>query len=236
MSKRNVMLKMVLILVVALFLPLSARAGDLATVEVIGYSPDGFHFAFEQYGYQDGSGFPYCEIFFIDVDENSWAEKPVRVMVMEEQDIEGIRRQARTKAMPVLRKLGLDRAETGTVVFKVKEGDGYFLEDRPKSANIKLSGDTYELRVTETNLAATDDDIFGPAQSLKLKLTFGSGGSVVLQDDNGSVPSSRGQARNYSIYRVLRNQAAESYVVILAYHLPDFEGPGTRFMAVSFSQ
>ena len=157
-------------------------------------------------------------------------------MVQEEQDIDGIRRQARTKAMPLLRKLGLDRAEPGTVVFKVNQGDSYFLEERPKSASIKLSDDNFKLQITEKNVTGSDDDIFGPAQSLKLELFFGAGGSIVLQDDKGSVPSSRGQARNYSVYRVLKNEAAESYVVLIAYDLPDFEGPGTRFMAVSFSQ
>ena len=44
----------------------SAAAGDTASLSVLGYSPDGKVFAFEEYGIFDGSGFPYSNIYFID--------------------------------------------------------------------------------------------------------------------------------------------------------------------------
>ena len=49
-----------------------AWAGDYASRHVIGFSADGRYFAFEQYGAQDGSGFPYAEIFIIDTQADSW--------------------------------------------------------------------------------------------------------------------------------------------------------------------
>src|SRR5690606_36811639 len=41
-----------------------AFAGDTASLDVLGYSPDGKVFAFEEYGIADGSGFPYSNIYF----------------------------------------------------------------------------------------------------------------------------------------------------------------------------
>ncbi|MBZ9963064.1 DUF2259 domain-containing protein [Mesorhizobium sp. B292B1B] len=36
----------------------AARAGDVAELEILGFTKDGGVFAFEEYGVQDGSGFP----------------------------------------------------------------------------------------------------------------------------------------------------------------------------------
>lgn len=55
-------------------------AGDYAFERVIGYSSDGRYFAFEEYGVQDGSGFPYSHIFVIDLETDTFApQTPVRV-------------------------------------------------------------------------------------------------------------------------------------------------------------
>ena len=57
-----------------------AAAGDLARPEVIGFSADGRYVALEEYGAQDGSGFPFASIFVIDVAANDWVGgSPVRV-------------------------------------------------------------------------------------------------------------------------------------------------------------
>ncbi|TIL61031.1 MAG: hypothetical protein E5Y89_28055, partial [Mesorhizobium sp.] len=38
----------------------TAGAGDVAELEILGFSKDGGVFAFEEYGVQDGSGYPYA--------------------------------------------------------------------------------------------------------------------------------------------------------------------------------
>jgi hypothetical protein len=53
-------------MIVALFMgawPLVAQAGDAAKLDILGFSKDGGVFAFEEYGVQDGSGFPYANRF-----------------------------------------------------------------------------------------------------------------------------------------------------------------------------
>ena len=69
-------------LALSLCLPLAAQAGDRAQFNPLGYSGDGRYFAFEQFGIQDGSGFPYSEIFLIDLDTDRFAGgSPFRVRI-----------------------------------------------------------------------------------------------------------------------------------------------------------
>jgi len=52
---------------------IAAQAGDYAERRIIGFSANGKYFAFQQFGVQDGSGFPYSEIFIINTDTDTWA-------------------------------------------------------------------------------------------------------------------------------------------------------------------
>src|SRR5690554_5413879 len=97
-------------LLAALLLPAAAIAGDRALAEFIGYSTDGRYFAFEKYGIQDGSGFPYSNIYFIDLPADAWLSgTPVRVRIdSEEARLADARAQARGQAAARLDDLGID--------------------------------------------------------------------------------------------------------------------------------
>ena len=45
----------------------TASAGDMASLDILGYSRDGSVFAFEEFGVFDGSGGAYSNIYFIDI-------------------------------------------------------------------------------------------------------------------------------------------------------------------------
>ena len=107
-----------------------AIAGDYASREIIGFSPGGEHFAFEHFGVQVGSGFPYSEIFIIDTRNDSWVPgTPVRIMLENEsKSIEDARQAASVKARKKLqyyeimeagessiraKRLNYDRLNTG---------------------------------------------------------------------------------------------------------------------------
>ena len=74
-----------------------AAAGDVASVDILGFSADGKVFAFEEYGIQDGSGFPYANRFYINTTTDEFvAGSPVRVRLDDEsQTLETARQQAR---------------------------------------------------------------------------------------------------------------------------------------------
>src|SRR5437868_5180577 len=81
----------------------SARAADNAERAVIGFSPDGRYFAFEQYGVQDGSGFPYSEIFIIDLPANRWVKgSPFRERVEDDDALVSAARAKSAKAAEAL--------------------------------------------------------------------------------------------------------------------------------------
>ncbi|MEM8542235.1 MAG: DUF2259 domain-containing protein, partial [Pseudomonadota bacterium] len=63
----------------------SAFAGDFANLNVLGFSADGNIFAFEEYGVQDGSGFPYANRFYIDTNTDQFiGGSPIRVRIEDE--------------------------------------------------------------------------------------------------------------------------------------------------------
>ena len=67
-------------LLVQLASGIAARAGDVAELEILGFTKDGGVFAFEEYGVADGSGFPYANRYYIDTATDTFLSgTPIRV-------------------------------------------------------------------------------------------------------------------------------------------------------------
>ena len=77
-----------------------AWAGDFSTFQSLGFSPDGKVYAFEEFGIQDGSGFPYSNVYFIDTEKDAYLPgTPIRVRIdSEEAGIAKARAESREKA------------------------------------------------------------------------------------------------------------------------------------------
>lgn len=72
------------------------------------FSGEGRYFAFEQFGIQDGSGFPYSKITVIDLDKDRWAVPPVNIRLEnEDASLVQARAEAAAKAKPILDKFGI---------------------------------------------------------------------------------------------------------------------------------
>ncbi len=87
----------------------AAKAGDAAELEILGFSNDGGVFAFEEYGIQDGSGFPYANRYYIDTDTDTFLKgTPIRVRIDDETaSLADARRQARDKGEAVVKQAEL---------------------------------------------------------------------------------------------------------------------------------
>src|SRR5689334_4003423 len=83
---------------------LPALAGDVAALEILGFSHDGGVSAFEEYGVQDGSGFPYANRYYIDTATDELLKgTPVRVRLDDESAaLETARKQARDKGEKIV--------------------------------------------------------------------------------------------------------------------------------------
>ncbi len=116
-----------------------AFAGDAASRKILGFSPDGRYFAFEQYGVQDGSGFPYAEVFVIDTEEDKWvAEGPVRKRIDDEK-----------ATLAEARKAASAAARPQIETYDVSE-DGERLASNPRA---ELSADPRKVVVNASHLA-----------------------------------------------------------------------------------
>lgn len=119
-----------IVLFLAAFSKSIAVAGDYADRKILGFSPDGHYFAYEQYGVQDGSGFPYSEIFVIDALADKWVTgTPVRKRIDDENATLGdVRSQALQEAGPILSKLEI--SERGEHLASNPRGEAFFPRPR----------------------------------------------------------------------------------------------------------
>ena len=234
-------LSLVLIGVSALFS--TAKAGDIAARHIIGFSPDGAYFAFEEYGVQDGSGFPYANIYFSNTRENSWVKgSPIRVLIQDEQtDLAIARERAVTQAAALIKK------------FKIQPG-GQILAHNPVT---ELNRPTDEVTVAPGNapflqkhaltfavkalsLETKRCKDYGAEAQMGYVLTaqrYGSEGEQTLHKDK-RIPTSRGCPKRYAISDVIRFMPPSEtkkalYIVLLQVFSYGFEGDDGRYLATS---
>lgn len=219
-----------------------SRAGDYANLNFIGFSKDGRFLAFEQYGTQDGSGYPYAEIFFVNVEKNTFAAAPVSVRIDRDGATEtSVRNKANLAAAKKLRELKIVKGNTGSLVLSHLMTDLTFNEkvkdntETARFAELVLSayqrGD-YELSLKSVPAKLKDCDIY-EQEIFKFELTLKdneTGASKILQKD-ADLPKSRGCALSYSIQNVYLY--ADNIAVFLNVLTPGFEGADMRFMVVS---
>ncbi|MBX2804626.1 MAG: DUF2259 domain-containing protein [Hyphomicrobiales bacterium] len=215
-----------------------ALAGDYASHEVIGFSPDGEFFAFEQYGVQDGSGFPYSEIFLIDTENDRWvAGSPVRILLDDEAEtLDKARQEAKDKAASLLKRHRISDA-------------GEHLASNPRA---ELSADPHKITVntahqmtppakepvrftlSETPFDSPKCSTF--ADTVKgFALTMSRSGNETILHEDERVPESRNCPLGYAFSDVYRHFSGdgETFAILLHMHQVGFEGPDGRFLAIT---
>ncbi|MBZ0215456.1 MAG: DUF2259 domain-containing protein [Fimbriimonadaceae bacterium] len=218
------------------FLAANAHAGDFAERRIIGFSEDGKYFAFEQFGIQDGSGFPYSEIFVIDTETDDWAGgSPFRTRIEDEQaDLQTARTETAEKAQPALLDLGLGHqgrllasnppTEAGSnpydIVFRKYAAFGPFMELHLREIPMDpgLCGE-FGILVNGFSLSFKADETQEP---------------VTVHEDT-SIPASRGCPLNYGISDVIvyeKPQDRQRMIVLVNIFSHGFEGPDRRFIAI----
>lgn len=216
-----------------------AAAGDYADRELLGFSEDGRYFAFEEYGVQDGSGFPYSNIYIIDVDSDSWVSgSPFRVRLDDENaTLETARAQARTRAQGMLAQFGIGTdgrlvasnpvTETSADPFRVAfHWSPYITHEQP-----------WNLALAQVSSAVPSGcpPEFGPFFRLRLNLDRPDFPLRALVEDV-AIPASRGCPVGYSISDVIlypSENTPMTMVVLVNVLTVGFEGPDRRYIAVT---
>ena len=228
-----------------------AFAADGAAFNAVGYSPDSRYFAFEQYGVRDGSGFPYWDVFVIDLKSNEWVKgSPYRALLESETaKVSAARDQARTAAAPALKDLNITEpaeliaANPSTEVVPDRERltfDRWYESLGARSGEKSQLGVRFELSVDKLPLARPakcpegDGDSFGVRVNLKDLQT---GTSRVIFEDT-SIPDSRNCPLAYDVAAVIAQSGlpvTDRLVALIGVYARGFEGANHRFIAVPFT-
>lgn len=226
-------------------------AADGAAFNAIGYSPDSRYFAFEQYGVQDGSGFPYWDVFVIDLKSNEWVKgSPYRALIeSEESKPAAARDQAHAAAAAALKDLDITQpaeliaANPATEAVPERERltlDRFYESLGARSTEKSQLGVRFELAVEKIPLPRPpkcpegDGDSFGVRVILKDLQT---GTSRAIHEDK-SIPESRNCPAAYDVAAVVAQTGfpvTDRLVALIGVYARGFEGLNHRFIAVPFT-
>ena len=219
-----------------------ACAGDFASVQPLGFSADGNVFAFEEYGVQDGSGFPYSNIFFVDTRKDTFLPgTPIRLRLDEENtSLAKVRAQTAAKAAPLVQKFDLG-ANPGLLAAynPITETDSppHHLTYRQYAVEPPVGGD-FTLSLKEIPLAPSVLCKDVTPQSTGFRLAFqtedGKKSDRVLHADT-AIPDSRKCPTGYRIGGVMvfnPLQGEPVHVVLVQVLSVGFEGSDGRWIAV----
>jgi len=227
--------------------PAPAAAGNIAERRILGFSPDKSVFAFETFGIQDGSGFPFATIYVIDTTTDAWlAGTPFRVRIEDDTaTVADARAQVRQQAAPVFSAIELaDNYKTlaanplgqiGTDPLRLRFGEP--LPANPLAAMAPRYAAT--LDVYAADAPGRDCSILtdGPPKGFRLSLRNAETDAVAVFHADQEIPQSRGCPIGYRIDSVIvpDGYPASKAVVLLSVFTPGFEGPDRTFLAVSGS-
>lgn len=232
-------------LLISLLLPLAlvshATAGDFAQFRSLGFSKDGKIFAFEQFGIQDGSGFPYAERYFIATETDKFLPgTPVKIRLEEETaTISDARDFVDQASFQIMQEHNISvqpanivafnpSTETSSAAFEIKY-QPYAYEPNPNSPHeLTLQKITLPLRPTCKDIV--DEGI---GFRLTLKTSAAAPAETIYEDK--SIPKSRRCPMDYRLGGVLTyedfgNPSVHIFLVLVKSF--GFEGPDGRWIAI----
>ena len=219
-----------------------AFAGDAASMEVLGFSADGKVFAFEEYGVQDGSGFPYASRFYIDTAADSFLPgTPVRVTLQDEAaTIAQARAQARQQAQAARPDAAFAENPgfaAGRNAITEISADPARMAVNPRPVFPPIDA-PLEFRLEETAVAQPERcrDL-GEIRGFRLvRAATSPGGTAQTIHEDSGIPASRGCPLGYAIggVQTFYPQAGKPvFAVLIAVRQVGFEGPNHRWIAVT---
>lgn len=225
-----------------IFAAAPAVAGDIAAVQSIGFSDDGSVYAFEEYGIQDGSGFPYSNIYVIDTVKDAYLPgTPIRIRLDDENaGLSDARQAAMDKAQPLIAKYELGDNPGSLVAFNpvsevgVEKHELRYLEYPADPA----FGKPYALKLDTFFATPTGHcvDMVDALIAFRLKMTEkdGTPADELVYEDK-SVPASRGCTVGYRLGGAVTYSplgGATLHMALINVLSLGFEGNDGRWIAV----
>ncbi len=204
------------------FTSLCLIAGDTAEFCSIGWSKDNNYYAFAQYGEQDGSGFPYAELYIIDIKENDFVAGGVFKELWQDNDDPAAKGlnvllELRVKADSLLNVYQIDAAHQVTPIFNAKT-------DSTEKAKWHVGEDEFAVELEQETRGKTE--MFESEAAFALALTPGHEKSITI----GNKSRFRKNVLRYDINRILQARDNKSIVIVIRMTQLGFEGPDIRYM------
>ncbi len=217
-----------------------AAAGNFAERAIIGFSSDGRYFAFEQFGVNDGSGFPYSEIFVIDLVADEWVSgTPVRITLESESaSVANARDIARGSVQSTLNQLLIRHPGRLLASAPPTEIPQSTHELSFRRYPFETATDTiHTIRVGILDLPPPDgcEGLDVDIKGFSLQVLNMAAETAVSAHVDSSVPKSRGCPLDYGISDIIAYPAFNGTEVIVALvnvFSYGFEGSDRRFLAI----
>jgi predicted secreted protein len=221
-----------------LALSVPSQAGDFATRDIIGFSPDGGTFAFEEHGVQDGSGFAYSNIYAIDTASDEWLPgTPFRVLVEDETaDPAAVRAENAAAARALLEERGVAPRGQHVASNPVSElsADPHLVVFNPRIM-VPTLDEPITLRLEQFPLSGGRlCSVMGMTRGFALTLESGGREQVLHRD--ARLPESRVCPTSYRIGDVVTyfpDAGNPVLAVLVLMETIGFEGPDGRWLAVT---
>lgn len=223
------------------FASVAAVAGSVADLEIHGFSADASIFAFEEYGIQDGSGFPYANRYYIDVATDSFVSgTPIRVRIDDEKaTLQRARDLARAPGQSIVSdaELAQNRGHTaGINAITELSADPFRMAVNPRPV-VPPVDEAIEFRIEEYALDTAGCESLGPTKGFRLlRIDVTAGGTVALLHEDDRIPDSRGCPLDYRIGAVQTTHpdgGTPSFAVLVAVRSFGFEGDDYRWIAIA---
>jgi len=237
------MVRSILYFVICAMIPIPTFAGDEATLDFMGFSADGRYLMFEQFGWQDGSGFPYSDIIFVDVVKNSFVNAPVSVVLGEDEWDQSASERAIEQARDRIIDLNILIGNTGYHIISQSRGEPHIDPHRVCFSDTDLPLDSLgkyfrcvlSLTEIECSDSASMNMDFGPSKMLELTINIPDQNEPQVLQKDSKLPQRRGYVLSYHISDVYmyRSTDATYLAVFINYTTPGFEGPDIRYMVVT---
>lgn len=219
-----------------------ANAAEFSEVRPIGFSADGSVFAFEEFGVQDGSGFPFASRFFIETATDSFLPgSAVRIIIDDENKSVADARAAAAAQSGDLEEKYSFSANPGVIAafnpLSELDGNAHQLRYLPLSV-VPAFFKPYTAQLTEKPLPSSQacNSITETRLGFRLEMTEIEGKPVsILLHEDSSLPESRHCPTGYRLGGVVTHYADGiwTHAFLVLFQSFGFEGEHGRWMAVT---
>jgi predicted secreted protein len=235
------MYKILIAVLLTAFTAAQSFASDVAERQIIGFSANGKYFAFVEYGEQDGSGFPFANLFAINLDKDSWVKgTPIKVLIKDDSDNTSVAdalQKAHKKARKILKKRGIRHPGTllasNPVTEEIKDPEKVIFSHNHHVGELDsfVSIETFDLPAP-SNCEGWDE-----TKGFALSYSLQAGPVKEIYRDT-SIPKSRNCPLDYKIADIIAFDAFDKdeyslrLVAFIHKYSPGFEGQDVNFLAV----